>query len=218
MELARIKQRVVEGDANGTTAGIRDALAAQVSARSILEQALIPGMEEVGHLFSRGEYFVPELLLAARTMSAALEVLRPLLVGSNYEPAGTVVVGTVQGDLHDIGKRLVAIMLEGSGFEVVDLGSDVPPARFVEAVKKTGATLVGLSALLTTTLPAMEATVHAVHRAELADTVRIMVGGAPVTDEFARQIGADGYGPDASSAVALARRLLGLPARASGAP
>lgn len=213
MELSLIKKRVIDGDANGTTDGIRDALAAQVSAKRIVEEALIPGMEEVGDLFSRGEYFVPELLLAARTMSAAVEMLRPLLVGSDYEPAGTVVLGTVQGDLHDIGKKLVGIMLEGSGFEVVDLGSDVPPERFVDAVTKTGASLVGLSALLSTTLPAMEATVRAMRQGALASTVRVMVGGAPVTDAFAHQIGADGYGPDASSAVVLARDLLGLPAR-----
>ncbi len=208
MDLSVIKQRVVEGDAKGTTAAIREALAENVAAAAILKEGLIPGMEKVGSLFSEGEYYVPELLLAARAMSAALEILRPLLVGTDYEPAGKVVVGTVKGDLHDIGKKLVAIMLEGSGFEVVDLGCDVAPERFVEAVKESGARLVGLSALLTTTLPAMEATIRAVHAATPAGAVRFMVGGAPVTDAFAKQIGADGYGADASSAVDLARRLL----------
>ena len=218
MDLSVIKQRVIEGDAKGTAAGIQEALGANVAALTILKEALIPGMEEVGNRFSCGEYFVPELLLAARAMSAALEVLRPLLVGSGYEPAGTVVMGTVQGDLHDIGKKLVSIMLEGSGFEVVDLGADVPPQRFVEAVKESGARLVGLSALLTTTLPAMEATIRALHEARPAGDVHVMVGGAPVTDAFARRIGADGYGADAAAAVALARRLLGLAAPAAGTP
>jgi 5-methyltetrahydrofolate--homocysteine methyltransferase len=213
VDLSLIKQRVVEGDAKGTAAGIRAALDEQVPAVTILGDALIPGMEQVGDLFGRGECFVPELLLAARAMSAGLEVLHPLLAGSGYEPAGKVVMGTVQGDLHDIGKKLVAIMLGGSGFEVVDLGSDVAPERFVEAVKESGARLVGLSSLLTTTLPAMEATVRALRAARPAGEVRVMVGGAPVTNTFAQQIGADGYGPDASSAVALARRLLGLEAR-----
>jgi 5-methyltetrahydrofolate--homocysteine methyltransferase len=137
-------------------------------------------------------------------------------VASDYEPAGKVVMGTVQGDLHDIGKKLVSMMLEGSGFEVVDAGTNVSPERFVEAVKESGATLVGLSALLTTTLPAMEATVRAIRQAELAGEVRVMVGGAPVTDSFAQQIGADGYAADASAATALARRLAGLPAGKAG--
>jgi len=215
VDLTLIKQRVVEGDAKGTAAGIRDALGENVPAQTLLKEALIPGMEEVGNRFACGEYFVPELLLAARAMSAAVEVLRPLLVKSGYQPAGKVVMGTVHGDLHDIGKKLVSLMLEGSGFEVVDLGSDVAPERFVEAVKESGAKLVGLSALLTTTLPAMEATVRALHESAPAGAVRIMVGGAPVTDAFAQRIGADGYGPDAAAAVTLARRLLGLPVRSS---
>ncbi len=212
MDLSVIRQRVVEGDAKGTAAAIREALAEHVSAVDILKEGLIPGMEKVGHLFSEGEYYVPELLLAARAMSAALDILRPLLAGTGYEPAGKIVIGTVKGDLHDIGKKLVAIMLEGSGFEVVDLGCDVAPERFVAAVKESGASLVGLSALLTTTLPAMETTIRAVHAATPPGAVRIMVGGAPVTDAFAKHIGADGYGADASSAVDLARQLLQLSA------
>jgi len=210
VDLSLIKQRLVEGDAPGTADGTREALAEKVSAETILKGALIPGMEEVGDLFARNEYFVPELLLSARAMYAAMDILRPLLVGSGYQPAGKVVMGTVQGDLHDIGKKLVSMMLEGSGFEVVDLGTNVTPERFVEAARESGAKLVGLSALLTTTLPAMEATVRAIRQAELAGEVRVMIGGAPVTDSFARQIEADGYAPDASSAVALARRLAGL--------
>jgi 5-methyltetrahydrofolate--homocysteine methyltransferase len=209
VDLSTIRQRLVEGDAEGTAEGTRQALAEKVPAETILREALMLGMEEVGDLFARNEYFVPELLLSARAMNAAVEVLRPLLVGSGYEPAGKVVMGTVQGDLHDIGKKLVAMMLEGSGFEVVDLGTNVAPERFVEAAKESGAQLVGLSALLTTTLPAMEQTVQAIRQAELAGEVRVMVGGAPVTDAFAQQIGADGYAPDASAAAALARRLAG---------
>jgi len=215
MDLSLIRRLVVEGDAGGTTAGVRDALEQQVPAQTILAEALVPGMEEVGELFSRGEYFVPELLLAARAMSASVDLLRPLLGEGALGSAGTVVLGTVKGDLHDIGKRLVAIMLEGSGFEIIDLGTDVAPERFVEAAGENSATLLGLSGLLSTTLPAMEATVQAVRRAGLEGKVRVMVGGAPVTDEFASEIGADGYGADALSAVSVARRLLGLPGRPS---
>jgi len=214
MDLSQIKQRVIEGDAKGTVAGIRDALGENVPPAIILGEALIPGMEEVGRLFACGDYFVPELLIAARAMSTAVDMLRPLLAGGGYESAGTIVMGTVKGDLHDIGKKLVAIMLEGSGFEVLDLGSDVSPERFVEAVKQSGAKVVGLSSLLSTTLPAMEDTVRALHAAQPGGAVRVMVGGAPVTDEFAQRIGADGYGADAASAVALARQLLKVSARA----
>jgi 5-methyltetrahydrofolate--homocysteine methyltransferase len=210
VDLSVIKQRLVDGDAQGVADGAREALGEKVPAETILREALMTGMEEVGDLFSRNEYFVPELLLSARAMYAALDILRPLLVGSGYKPAGKVVMGTVQGDLHDIGKKLVLMMLEGSGFEVVDVGSNVAPERFVEAVKESGAKLVGLSALLTTTLPAMEATVRAIRQAELAGEVRVMVGGAPVTDSYAQQIGADGYAADASAATALARRLAGV--------
>ena len=216
MDLSALRQRLVEGDAGGTADATRQALAEHVPPETILKDALNAGMDEVGDLFARNEYFVPELLLSARAMYAALDVLKPLLVGSGYEPAGKVVMGTVQGDLHDIGKKLVAMMLEGGGFEVIDLGTNVTPERFVEAVKESGAGLVGLSALLTTTLPAMEDTVRAIRQAELAGEVRVMVGGAPVTDSFAQQVGADGYAPDASSAVALARRLAGLAARSKG--
>jgi 5-methyltetrahydrofolate--homocysteine methyltransferase len=207
---------VLEGDASGATDGVQAALADDVPAETILKEALIPGMEKAGDLFARGEYFVPELLFAARAMSAAVEAMRPQLVKGGYEPAGKVVMGTVQGDLHDIGKKLVSMMLEGCGFEVVDLGTDVPPERFVEATKESGAKLVGLSTLLTTMLPAMETTIRALREAELADPVHVIVGGAPVTESYAQQIGADGYAPDASSATALARRLLGLPVQQSG--
>ncbi|MBI5503600.1 MAG: corrinoid protein [Deltaproteobacteria bacterium] len=208
MDLSSIKQPVLDGDAQATVAAATEAVAAGVSPSAILTEALIPAMEEVGNLFACGEYFVPELLMAARAMSAAVEVLRPSLVTSGYEAAGTVVIGTVQGDLHDIGKRLVAMMLEGSGFDVVDLGTDVAPEQFIAAARDSGAAIIALSALLSTTLPAMQSTVEALRAAALGDTVRVIVGGAPVTDEFARRIGADGYAPDAPGAAALARRLV----------
>jgi len=216
VDLSLIMRGVLEGNVDETTDGVRAALADDVEAETILKEGLIPGMEKAGDLFARGEYFVPELLFAARAMSAAVEALRPQLVKGGYEPAGKVVMGTVQGDLHDIGKKLVSMMLEGCGFEVVDLGPDVPPERFVEAVKESGAKLVGLSTLLTTTLPAMETTVRALRQAKLSDAVHVMVGGAPVTDSYAQEIGADGYAPDASAAAALARRLVGLPVPQSG--
>ncbi|MDP2948948.1 MAG: corrinoid protein [Chloroflexota bacterium] len=210
MDLATLKQALIEGDDQQVAVLTRRALDEGLPAESILNDALIAGMGEVGELFEQGEYFVPELLLSARAMQAAMEVLRPLLTASNYQPLGKVVMGTVQGDLHDIGKKLVAMMLEGSGFEVIDVGTDIPPGRFVEVVEETGAQIVGLSALLTTTLPAMEATVSALREAGPV-RVKVMVGGAPVTSVFAQSIGADGYAPDASSAVALARRLVGIP-------
>jgi 5-methyltetrahydrofolate--homocysteine methyltransferase len=209
MELSTLKQALIDGDDQTVADLTQRALDEDHSAETILSDALISGMEKVGELFEEGEYFVPELLLAARAMQGAMEVLRPLLSASDYQPMGKVIMGTVQGDLHDIGKKLVAMMLEGSGFEVIDLGANVPPERFVEAVEESGAQLVGLSALLTTTVPAMEATVGALREAELTTQVKIMVGGAPVTSTFAQDIGADGYAPDASNAVALARRLMG---------
>jgi 5-methyltetrahydrofolate--homocysteine methyltransferase len=210
MDLSILKQALIDGDDQTVADLTQRALDEDHSAETILNEALISGMERVGELFEQGEYFVPELLLAARAMQGAMEVLRPLLTAGDYQPMGKVVMGTVQGDLHDIGKKLVAMMLEGSGFEVIDLGTDVPPKRFVEAVEESGAQLVGLSALLTTTIPAMETTVGALRQAELSTQVRIMVGGAPGTSAFAQDVGADGFAPDAHSAVALARRLIGL--------
>ena len=208
MKRTPIKQAVIEGEDKQVVDLTRRALDEGHSAESVLNDALIVGMGEVGELFEQGEYFVPELLLSARAMQAAMGVLRPLLSASSYQPLGKVVMGTVQGDLHDIGKKLVAMMLEGSGFEVIDLGTDVAPDRFVETVEESGAQIVGLSALLTTTLPAMEATVSALREAGPV-RVKVMIGGAPVTSAYAQSIGADGYAPDASSAVALARRLVG---------
>jgi 5-methyltetrahydrofolate--homocysteine methyltransferase len=175
----------------------------------ILQDSLIAGMDAVGRDFKAGELFVPEVLVAAKAMHAAMDVLRPLLVGEDVPTLGKSVIGTVQGDLHDIGKNLVGMMLEGAGFEVVDLGTDIAPQAFVEAVKAHQPNLLGMSALLTTTMPAMKHTIDALTEAGLRDQVRVMVGGAPVTATFARDIGADGYAPDAAAAVDMARSLVG---------
>jgi 5-methyltetrahydrofolate--homocysteine methyltransferase len=207
MELEDLKQRLIEGDAKAVAMLTQQALDEGNSAQSILTNTLIPGMNVVGELFEKNEYFVPELLLAARGMSAAVEILRPQLAASDFKPTGKALIGTVQGDLHDIGKKLVIIMLEGNGYEVVDLGVDIPPEKFVEAVNESGCRLVGLSALLTTTMPAMEKTVKALKDSDR--DLKIIIGGAPITQAFADSIGADGYGRDATAAVTLARQLLG---------
>ncbi len=207
MDLYEIKRKLVAGDAAAVKHLVVQALKEDHSAAAILGEALIPGMSDVGDRFERNEYFVPELLLAARAMYAALDILRPELAATAFEPAGRVVMGTVQGDLHDIGKKLVVIMLEGNGYEVTDLGADVAPERFVEAIQASGARLVGLSSLLTTTMPAMQRTVKAIREFDPAKNVKIIIGGAPVTQEFADSIGADGFGRDANAAVALAGKL-----------
>jgi len=175
----------------------------------VLKGGLLAGMDQVGVDFRDGELFVPEVLVAARAMHAGMDVLRPLLAEGDVPLAGKVVVGTVEGDLHDIGKNLVAMMLEGGGFEIVDLGADISPDKFIEAVKMEQPQLIGLSALLTTTMPAMKRTIDALVEAGLREQVKVMVGGAPVTRAFADEIGADGYAPDAASAVELARSLVG---------
>jgi 5-methyltetrahydrofolate--homocysteine methyltransferase len=204
--LNKIHQTVMDGDMGGTQENVQAALDAGVSAGDILQNGLIPAMGEVGRLFEDGEYFVPEMLIAARAMKAGLVIIQPMLVDSGIEPVGKVAIGTVKGDLHDIGKNLVAMMLEGAGFEIVDLGTDVSPENFVAAVQD-GVDIVGLSALLTTTMPSMETTIKAITEAGLRDQVKIIIGGAPVTTEYAAQIGADGYAPDASQAASLAKTL-----------
>ncbi|MEJ2013984.1 MAG: corrinoid protein, partial [Anaerolineales bacterium] len=173
----------------------------------ILNLGLVPPMVEIGNLYERGEVYVPEMLIAAHAMKAGMQVLRPELVKAGVEPLGRVVIGTVQGDIHDIGKNLVAMLLEGAGFEINDLGVDNSPEEFVEAVKN-GAEILGLSGLLTTTIPSMPRTIQALKEAGLREKVKVIVGGAPVTQEFADEIGADGYAPDAASAVRLAKSLL----------
>jgi 5-methyltetrahydrofolate--homocysteine methyltransferase len=207
--LEAIGKSVIEGDMTGVSKGVQAALEAEIDAGEILQASLIPAMGEVGRLFEEGEYYVPEMLVAARAMRAGLERIRPLLVQSDIKPAGKVVVGTVKGDLHDIGKNLVAMMLEGAGFEIQDLGTDVSPDEFVAALKEESVDLVGLSALLTTTMPMMKSTIRAITEAGLREQVKIIVGGAPVTPSYAEEIGADGYAPDASRAVSLAKQLIG---------
>ncbi|MCX7707482.1 MAG: corrinoid protein [Anaerolineae bacterium] len=208
--LEAIYNAVLEGNAPGAQAGVKAALAAGVAADVILKEGLIAAMGEVGRLFEENEYFVPEMLVSARAMQAGLSLLKPYLAEAGAAPAGKVVIGTVKGDLHDIGKNLVAMMLEGAGFEVIDLGTDVSPEKFVKAVMEHKPQIVGMSALLTTTMPAMGTTVKALQEAGVRDQVKVMIGGAPVTDGFAKQIGADGYGPDASAAVRLAKALAGV--------
>lgn len=208
--LSSIYQAILEGDQLAAREAVQRALEQDVEAEIILKQAMMPAMEQVGLLFEEGEYFVPEMLVAARAMQAGLSLLKPKLVQADVTPTGKVVAGTVKGDLHDIGKNLVCMMLEGAAFEIIDLGTDVPPERFVEAVQSSGAQLVALSALLTTTMPNMKNTIEALQQAGLRGQVKVMVGGAPVTETFARQIGADGYAPDASRAVMLAKSLMGI--------
>jgi 5-methyltetrahydrofolate--homocysteine methyltransferase len=198
---------VLEGDQPGTKAGVESALAAGLAPDIILKEGLIAAMGEVGRRFEAGDYFVPEMLIAARAMQGGLALLKPRLVAAGTTAAGRVAIGTVKGDLHDIGKNLVGMMLEGSGFEIKDLGTDVAPEKFVAAVKSDGVEIIALSALLTTTMPNMLATVEALKAAGLRDKVKVMIGGAPVTEAYAKQIGADGYSPDASAAVRLAKSL-----------
>ena len=176
----------------------------------IVDEALIPAMDVVGGQFESGEYCLPEMMLAARAMQSSMKVLDPLLAASGVKPAATVVLGTVKGDLHDIGKNLVGTIMSGAGFKVVDLGANVPPEKFVEAVKPHRADMVGMSAMLTTTLPMMDSTVRALTEAGVREQVRVLIGGAPVTDRYAQEIGADGYAPDASAATRAARHLLGV--------
>jgi len=202
---------ILNGNAKASAAATRTALEAGAAALDLVQREMIPAMDEVGRRFECEDYFVPELLLSARAMKAALELIRPLLTSSGAQPAGRVVIGTVKGDLHDIGKNLVASLLEGGGFEVIDLGSDVSPERFVEAARTNGANLVCVSALLTVTMPGMKAVVQAMETAGLRPKAKIMVGGAPVTQRFADEIGADGYGENAAVAVAVARKLVAAP-------
>ena len=210
MSLEPIYQAVLDGDAKGAEAAVQAALAANIPAEDILKKACIPAMGEVGRQFEEGEKFVPEMLVSARAMQTAVRLLKPLLVQANVQSAGKIVMGTVQGDLHDIGKNLVGMMMEGSGFEVVDLGTDVTPAKFVDAVRQHKPQVMGMSALLTTTMPSMKKCVEALKEAGLRDQVKILIGGAPLTQAYADQIGADGYAPDASSAARAAKALLGI--------
>ncbi len=207
-DLKALADAVIRGDQNEAVNLTKQAIEEGVSPDAILNEGLIAGMSVVGEKFKNNEYYVPEVLIAARAMKSAMELLRPLLAESGVEPKGTVVIGTVRGDLHDIGKNLVAMMLEGGGFRVVDLGVDVPPEKFVEAAQENDAQIVGLSALLTTTMPAMKDTIEAFEQAGARDKVRVIIGGAPVTQDYADEIGADGYAPDAAAAVDKVNELL----------
>jgi len=206
--ISAIYNAILEGDVSATKDGVQAALDAGLDAGQILAEGMIAAMKEVGRLFEEGDYFVPEMLIAARAMQAGLGLLKPHLLSSDVKSAGKVAIGTVKGDLHDIGKNLVALMLEGAGFEVIDLGVDVAPEKFVEAIAVGGANIVAFSALLTTTMPNMKITIDAIQHAGLRDKVKVIIGGAPVTEEYSRQIGADGFSSDASRAVSLAQSLM----------
>jgi 5-methyltetrahydrofolate--homocysteine methyltransferase len=207
--LGKLSMAIIEADAQTAVALTRQALAEGLSPKEILDQGLVPGMDHVGDAFRKGDMFVPEVLLSARAMQEALNILRPKFAETGTQMVGKVVLGTVKGDLHDIGKNLVGMMLEGAGFEVVDLGKDVDVGAFVKAVKENKPDIVGLSALLTTTMTYMDHVVKALQEAGLRDQVKIAVGGAPVTRDFAERIGADGYGPNAAAAVDMAKAFVG---------
>ncbi|HUI09474.1 MAG TPA: corrinoid protein [Bacteroidota bacterium] len=198
---------ILNGNAKAAKEITQTSLAAGANPQSLVDDTMIPAMNEVGRRYEANEYFVPELLIAARAMKASLELIRPLLTARGAEPVGRVVIGTVQGDLHDIGKNLVAAMLEGAGFEVIDLGVDVSPEKFITAAKERKARLVALSALLTTTMHSMRAVMEKLREEGMRDSVKVMIGGAPVTQKYADEIGADGYSSNANAAVALARKL-----------
>ena len=203
--LEQIAENLIKGKANEVKTLVQKALDEGVGAEEVLNKGLLAGMGVVGERFKKNEVYVPEVLIAARAMKMGSEVLKPLLAESGVQSAGKVVLGTVKGDLHDIGKNLVGMMLEGSGFEVVDLGTDVPSQKFVDAVRENKANIVGASALLTTTMTAMKEVVEAFQASDLNGKVKIMIGGAPVTQSFCDEIGADGYAPDAASAADLAK-------------
>jgi 5-methyltetrahydrofolate--homocysteine methyltransferase len=199
---------ILNGDAKAAGINVQNALHAELAAERILTDGMVPAMNEVGQLFEEGKYFVPEMLMAARAMKAGLVELKPHLTRTSYKPVGRVVIGTVKGDLHDIGKNLVGMLLEAAGFEIDDLGTDVPPSKFVAAVQAGGVDIVALSALLTTTMLNMEVTIEALKAAGVRDKVKVLVGGAAITEAYAEQIGADGYRPDANSAARFARKLM----------
>jgi 5-methyltetrahydrofolate--homocysteine methyltransferase len=206
--LDQFNEKIITGNRKGIEELTKEALSEDLAAEDIIDHALIPAMQEVGRLYEAGEKFIPEMLMSARAMQACMALLEPHIVGDVVKTAGTVVLGTVEGDLHDIGKTLVGVMLEGAGFQVHDLGTDVSPAEFVDSVRDVGPDLVGMSALLTTTMPAMERTIESLEEAGVRGSLVILVGGAPVTAEFAEAIGADGFAEDAVGAVRRAQELV----------
>jgi 5-methyltetrahydrofolate--homocysteine methyltransferase len=207
-EYKALHEAILTGDAKTARETTEKALAAGADPLQLVHHLMVPAMEEVGRRFECNEYFVPELLISARAMKAALELIRPLLLARGAEPVGRVVIGTVKGDLHDIGKNLVAAMLEGGGFEVIDLGVNVSPEQFVNAVREKRANVVAMSALLTTTMPSMKTTIEALKQAGVRQQVKVLIGGAPITQKYADEIGADGYSDNAPAAVSLAKKAL----------
>ena len=205
--LKQLHDAIIEGNAPVARKITEQALAEKLDPQMLVQQYMIPAMAEVGRRYEAGDYFVPELLIAARAMKGSLQLLRPLLAAGGAQPAGRVAIGTVKGDLHDIGKNLVAAMLECAGYEIIDLGVDVPPEKFISAVKEKNAGFIAMSALLTTTMTSMKTTIDAINSAGIRSQVRIMIGGAPVTQRYADEIGADGYSSNANGAVALVRKL-----------
>jgi len=210
MELGELSSEIILGNAEAAEKRTREALADGIDPLVVLNEGLVAGMDVVGEKFKNWEYFIPQVLLSARAMKACVAIVRPLLAERESSGARRVVIGTVQGDLHDIGKNLVAMMLEGAGFEVVDLGADVSPQSFVEAVKEHDARMICMSALLTTTRPAMKTTIDFLKDSAIGHEVKVMVGGAPVNEEYAAEIGAEGFAPDAASAAERAKELLGI--------
>jgi 5-methyltetrahydrofolate--homocysteine methyltransferase len=207
-DLQGIATALIAGKRNDVAEKVKQALAEKIGPAKILNEGLIAGMQVVGMKFKNNEFYVPEVLIAARAMKAGMEILAPQLAAAGVQPVAKVAIGTVKGDLHDIGKNLVAMMLQGGGFEVLDLGTDVPAEKFVQTAQEKGAKLICLSALLTTTMPQMATVVKAVQEAGLSGKVKVMIGGAPVTQDFCDEIGADGYSPDAASAVDKAKELV----------
>jgi corrinoid protein of di/trimethylamine methyltransferase len=208
IDLQTLHEAILTGDAKTAKATTDQAIAAGVEPLKLVQEYMMPAMNEVGRRFECNEYFVPELLLAARAMKAALEILRPLLAAKGNEPVGRVALGTVKGDLHDIGKNLVGAMLEGGGYEVIDLGVNVTPEQFIAAIKEKKANIVAMSALLTTTMPSMKTAIDAMKEAGVRDQVKVIVGGAPITQKYADEIGADGYSESAAGTVAVAKQVV----------
>lgn len=208
-DLNQLKQSLIKGDLDKTTELTQAALTTGIRAKDILDKCLVPGLDEVGKKFENGEFFFPELLVAGEAMKAAMAILKPVLVKKGVPLIGKYIIGTVKNDIHDIGKNIVIMMLEGNGWDVTDLGVDVPPEKFVQAVKQTDFDILGMSALLTTTIPYLAQTIQALKAARLRDKIKVMVGGVSVSQAYADQIGADAYGKDAVEAVVKARKLVG---------
>ncbi len=208
VDLKEIAENLIQGKAPQVKELVQKAVDEGQDVQKVLNEGLLAGMSVVGEKFKKNEFYVPEVLIAARAMKQGMEILRPILAEKDIKGAGTVVLGTVRGDLHDIGKNLVGMMLEGAGFEVVDLGVDVPAEKFIQTAKEKNVNIIGLSALLTTTMPAMKEVIDVLNKSELKGKVKVIIGGAPVTQSYADEIGADGYAPDAASAVDKVKELL----------